>query len=138
MSGIKHSYGFRESFYHKKITALTSTVSKSCHCTMIIWKGDEIKCRSPNFVILRKNNILRLNYCRRAKWSWTIPRHIPYRLRYGKIKWGPQNKVLSKKISSLKSMTKLEDLTESVEGRHLYVRHSLVMGSYRRYKTYWN
>jgi hypothetical protein len=38
-------------------------------------------------------------------------RHILYRLQYRKIKWGLLNKVGSKKIFSLKSMTKLEDLT---------------------------
>ncbi len=78
---------------------------------MTIWQGDEIKCRSPNFVILRKNNILGLKHCQRTIWSLTIVRHILYRLQCRKIKWGHLNKVGSKKIFSLKTMTKLEDLT---------------------------
>jgi hypothetical protein len=78
---------------------------------MLIWEGDEIKCRSPNFVTLRKNYILRLQHCRREKWSWTIARHILYRFQYRKFIWGHLKKVWRKKIFSLKSMTKLEDLT---------------------------
>ncbi len=78
---------------------------------MLIWEGDEIKCRSPNFVTLRKNNILRLQHCRREKWIWTIARHILCRFQYRKIIWGHLKKVWRKKIFSLKSMTKLEDLT---------------------------
>ncbi len=78
---------------------------------MLIWEGDEIKCWSPNFVILRKNNILRLKHCRREKWSWTNARHILYRFQYRNIIWGHLKKVWRKKIFSLKSMTKLEDLT---------------------------
>ena len=106
-------------FYHKKMTASTSPVSKVGICTMIIWESDEIKCRTPNFVTLRKNNILRLKHWWRAKWSWTIASHILYRLQYRKIKWGLLNKVGSKKIFSLKSMTKLEDLTvHIVRGKH--------------------
>ncbi len=78
---------------------------------MIIWESDEIKCRSPNFVTLRKNYILRLKHWWRAKWIWTIASHILYRFQYRKIKWGLLKKVWSKKMFSLKSMTKLEDLT---------------------------
>jgi hypothetical protein len=47
----------------------------------------------------------------RAKWISTIASHILYRFQYRKIKWGLLKKVWSKKMFSLKSMTKLEDLT---------------------------
>ncbi len=57
---------------------------------MLISGGDAIKCWCPNFVILRKNNILRLKPCRMAKWSWLVARHILYRFQYRKIKWSHQ------------------------------------------------
>jgi hypothetical protein len=47
----------------------------------------------------------------RAKWLWSVPGPVPYRLQYRKKLWGIQNKVWRKKIFSPKSMTKLEDLT---------------------------
>jgi hypothetical protein len=83
---------------------------KSSFVSKLIFGGDEIMCRSPNFVILRKNEVRGLSITEGQNGFDQSLGTLCTDFNTGK-NIGNLKKVWRKKMFLLKSVTKLEDLT---------------------------